>query len=136
MYGPYTNEELVGRAIKGRRDEVALATKFGLVSHTGRPGRDSTPATIRVAVDGSLRRLGTDRIDLYCQHRLDPGTPIARGDGIAPIPGTRRADRLEENAAADRLRLTTAQLERLDRLTPAAGDRHAEADMAVIDRTS
>ncbi|MFE9295944.1 aldo/keto reductase, partial [Streptomyces niveus] len=64
VYGPYVNEELVGRAIRGRRDEVVLATKFGLVSHTGRPGPDSSPANIGTAVDGSLRRLGTDRIDL------------------------------------------------------------------------
>ena len=76
VYGPYVNEELLGRAIKGRRDEVVLATKFGLVSHTGRPGPDSTPANIHTAVDGSLRRLGTDRIDLYYQHRVDPNTPI------------------------------------------------------------
>lgn len=268
VYGPYVNEELVGRAIKGRRDDVVLATKFGLVSHTGRAGMDGTPANIRAAIDGSLRRLGTDRIDLYYQHRIDPGTPVeetvgalselvaagkvrhiglseagaatirrahaihplaavqteyslwtrdpeadilptlreleiglvaysplghgfltgdirtldgldagdwrrtnprftgdnltrnlrivdevrdvateagatpaqvalawllARGDGITPIPGTRRADRLEENTAADGIRLTAGQIARLDHLAPASGDRHAEADMAVID---
>jgi aryl-alcohol dehydrogenase-like predicted oxidoreductase len=76
VYGPFTNEELVGRALRGRRDHVVLATKFGLMSHTGRDGLDSSPASIRVAVDGSLKRLGTDRIDLYYQHRLDRGTPI------------------------------------------------------------
>ncbi|MFF5247068.1 aldo/keto reductase [Streptosporangium sp. NPDC000095] len=269
VYGPYANEELVGRAVKTRRDEVVLATKFGLVSHTGRPGPDSTPASIRTAVEGSLRRLGTDRIDLYYQHRVDPGTPIeetvgalselvaagkvlhiglseaaagtirrahaihplaavqseyslwtrdpeahilptlrelgigfvpysplghgfltgdlrsldgldaddwrrtnprftgdnftrnlrivdevreiadeagatpgqvalawllAQGDGIAPIPGTKRIDRLEENSAADAIRLTADQITRLNNLTPASGDRHAEADMAAIDR--
>ncbi|MFF5111212.1 aldo/keto reductase [Streptosporangium sp. NPDC000509] len=269
VYGPYANEELVGRAVKTRRDEVVLATKFGLVSHTGRPGPDSTPANIRTAVEGSLRRLGTDRIDLYYQHRVDPGTPIeetvgalselvaagkvlhiglseaaagtirrahaihplaavqseyslwtrdpeahilptlrelgigfvpysplghgfltgdlrsldgldaddwrrtnprftgdnftrnlrivdevreiadeagatpgqvalawllAQGDGIAPIPGTKRIDRLEENSAADAIRLTADQITRLNNLTPASGDRHAEADMAAIDR--
>src|SRR5216110_2263361 len=77
IYGPYTNEELVGRAIKDRRDQVVLATKFGLVSHSGGgPGViDSRPANIRVAVDGSLERLGTDHIDLYYQHRVDPHTP-------------------------------------------------------------
>ncbi|MCU4749921.1 aldo/keto reductase [Streptomyces sp. G-5] len=268
-YGPYVNEELVGRAIKGRRDDVVLATKFGLVSHTGRPGLDSTPASIRTAVDGSLRRLGTDRIDLYYQHRVDPGTPIeetvgalselveagkvlhiglseaagatirrahavhpvaavqseyslwtrdpeaevlptlrelgvglvpysplghgflagdirtldgldatdwrrsnprftgdnltrnlrivdqvrevadeveatpaqvalawllAQGDGIAPIPGTKRIDRLKENSAADGIRLTPGQITRLNNLTPASGERHAEPDMAAIDR--
>ncbi len=269
VYGPYVNEELVGRALRGRRDEVVLATKFGLVSHTGRPGPDSTPASIRAAVDGSLRRLGTDHIDLYYQHRVDPDVPIeetvgalselvaagkvrhiglseaaaatirrahavhpvtavqteyslwtrdpevdvlptlrelgiglvpyaplghgfltgrirsldgldaadwrrtnprfigdnltrnlrivdevrevavdvgatpaqvalawllAQGDGIAPIPGTTRVDRLEENSAADGIRLAAEQIARLDDLTPASGDRHAAPDMAAIDR--
>ncbi|MEU9059559.1 aldo/keto reductase [Streptomyces sp. NPDC048430] len=268
VYGPYVNEELVGRAVRARRDEVVLATKFGLVSHTGRPGPDSTPANVRAAVEGSLRRLGTDRIDLYYQHRVDPGTPIeetvgalselvvagkvlhiglseaaaatirrahathplaavqseyslwtrdpearilptlrelgigfvpysplghgfltggirsldgldaddwrrtnprftggnltrnlriidevreiadevgatpgqvalawllAQGEGIAPIPGTKRVDRLEENSAADAVRLTVDQISRLGGLTPASGDRHAPADMAVVD---
>ncbi len=269
VYGPYVNEELVGRALRGRRDEVVLATKFGLVSHTGRPGPDSTPASIRAAVDGSLRRLGTDHIDLYYQHRVDPDVPIeetvgalnelvaagkvrhiglseasaatirrahavhpvaavqteyslwtrdpevdvlptlrelgiglvpyaplghgfltgrirsldgldaadwrrtnprfigdnltgnlrivdevrevavdvgatpaqvalawllAQGDGIAPLPGTTRVDRLEENSAADGIRLAADQIARLDDLTPASGDRHAGPDMAAIDR--
>jgi aryl-alcohol dehydrogenase-like predicted oxidoreductase len=269
VYGPYVNEELLGRAIKGRRDEVVLATKFGLVSHTGRPGPDSTPANIHTAVDGSLRRLGTDRIDLYYQHRVDPTTPIeetvgalselveagkvrhiglseaaaatirrahavhpvaavqseyslwtrdpeaevlptlrelgiglvpyaplghgfltggirtldgldaadwrrsnprftgdnltrnlrivdevrevadevgatpaqvalawllAQGHGIAPIPGTTRIDRLKENSAADGIRLTPGQIARLNHLTPASGERHAEPDMAAVDQ--
>jgi aryl-alcohol dehydrogenase-like predicted oxidoreductase len=76
VYGPYVNEELLARALQGRRDRVVLATKFGLISHTGRDGLDSSPASIRVAVDGSLKRLATDHIDLYYQHRLDRGTPI------------------------------------------------------------
>jgi len=87
MYGPYLNEELVGRAIAGRRDEVVLATKFGQISHRDgghAPGAtieqmrrlDSTPENIRISVEGSLKRLGTDRIDLYYQHRVDPSTPI------------------------------------------------------------
>src|SRR2546426_6830072 len=78
IYGPYQNEELVGRAIKDRRNQVVLATKFGLVSHSGGgPGViDSSPANIRTAVEGSLKRLGTDHIDLYYQHRVDPNTPI------------------------------------------------------------
>lgn len=269
VYGPFLNEELVGRAVRGRRDQVVLATKFGLVSHTGRRGPDSTPASIRAAVDGSLLRLGTDHIDLYHQHRVDPDTPIeetvgalselvtagkvrhiglseagagtirrahavhplaavqteyslwtrdletevlpalrelgiglvpyaplghgfltgdirsldgldatdwrrtnprftgdnltrnlrivdevrevagevgatpaqvalawllAQGEGIAPIPGTRRIDRLEENSAADDIRLTADQIARLNALTPASGDRHTEADMATVDR--
>ncbi len=78
VYGPYVNEELVGKAIKGRRDDVVLATKFGMISHSGREqGQlDSSPASIRTAVEGSLRRLDTDHIDLYYQHRVDPNTPI------------------------------------------------------------
>jgi aryl-alcohol dehydrogenase-like predicted oxidoreductase len=271
IYGPYANEELVGRAIKGRRDEVVLATKFGFVSHAGDgPGvLDSSPANIRTAVEGSLKRLGTDHIDLYYQHRVDPNTPIedtvgalaelvgegkvrhiglseagpatirrahavhpitalqteyslwtrdpeaellpllrelgvgfvpysplghgfltgkirspeqladedwrksnprftgenfkrnlrivdeveavaseagatpaqvalawllAQGDDIAPIPGTKRVSRVEENTAADQLVLSSEQIERLNNLTPAAGERHEEGQMAVIDR--
>src|SRR3954464_7616582 len=78
IYGPDANEELVGRAIRGRRDQVVLATKFGFISHTGRSAGqlDSSPANIRTAVEGSLRRLGTDHIDLYYQHRVDPTVPI------------------------------------------------------------
>ena len=78
IYGPYTNEELLGRALKGRRDQVVLATKFGLVSHAGQGtwNLDSSSANIRRAVEGSLTRLGTDHIDLYYQHRVDPNTPI------------------------------------------------------------
>lgn len=80
VYGPYVNEELVARALAGRRNEVVLATKFGLISHAA-PERgthvlDSSPATIRAAVEGSLKRLRTDHIDLYYQHRIDPDTPI------------------------------------------------------------
>src|SRR5689334_467990 len=78
IYGPFHSEEIVGQAIQGRRDQVVVATKFGLVSHArGGPGTvDSSPANIRAAVDGSLKRLRTDRIDLYYQHRVDPNTPI------------------------------------------------------------
>jgi aryl-alcohol dehydrogenase-like predicted oxidoreductase len=76
VYGPFVNEQLLARALQGRRDQVVLATKFGLISHTGRDGLDSSPASIRVAVDGSLKRLETDYIDLYYQHRLDRSTPI------------------------------------------------------------
>jgi aryl-alcohol dehydrogenase-like predicted oxidoreductase len=271
IYGPYTNEELVGRAIKGRRDQVVLATKFGLVSHAGGgPGAlDSSPGNVRAAVEGSLKRLGTDHIDLYYQHRVDPKTPIeetvgalarlvaegkvrhiglseagpstirrahavhpvaalqteyslwtrdpevqllpllrqlgigfvpysplghgfltgeirspdqladndwrktnprftgdnfqrnlqiveeveaiaaeahatpaqialawllAQGDDIAPIPGTKRVARVEENTAADRIELSADQIKRLNSLTPALGERHDPGNMAVIDR--
>ncbi|MEU9400506.1 aldo/keto reductase [Streptomyces sp. NPDC048242] len=270
IYGPYTNEELLGRALKGRRDQVVLATKFGLVSHGGGARTlDSRPANVRTAVEGSLRRLGTDHIDLYYQHRVDPDTPIeetagavagliaegkvrafglseagpdtirrahavqpvtavqseyslwtrgiedrvlpvlrelniglvpfsplgrglltgavrstdqfdeddfrrgnprftgenfrrnlaladevgavaaevgatpaqvalawllAQGDDIAPIPGTKRVIRVEENTAADAITLTAAQLDRLGSLPPAAGDTHNEAQARMLER--
>jgi aryl-alcohol dehydrogenase-like predicted oxidoreductase len=270
IYGPYVNEELVGRALNGRRDNVVLATKFGFVSHAGGGAGvlDSSPANIRAAVEGSLKRLGTDRIDLYYQHRVDPNTPIedtvgalaelvaegkvlhvglseaapatirrahsvhplaalqteyslwtrdpeaellpllrelgigfvpysplghgfltgtirspedladddwrknnprftegnfeknlrivdevkavaseldatpaqialawllAQGDDIAPIPGTKHVSRVEENTAADGIELSGEQIERLDNLTPATGERHNEANMSAID---
>jgi len=271
VYGPFHSEEIVGQEIKDRRDQVVVATKFGLVSHFGGgPGvTDSSPANVRAAVEGSLTRLGTDHIDLYYQHRVDSNTPIeetmgalaelvtagkvghiglseagpdtirrahavhpvaalqteyslwtrdpeaellplvrqlrigfvpysplghgfltgqlravgdipnddwrktnprftgenfqrnlrivdeveavaaeagatpaqialawllAQGVDIAPIPGTRRVARVEENTAADGIELSGDQLERLNNLTPAAGQRHDEANMATIDR--
>ena len=226
IYGPFHSEEVVGQAIKGRRDDVIIATKFGLVSHysDGPGGRvlDSSPANVKTAVEGSLKRLRTDYIDIYYQHRVDTSTPIeetagavadliaegkvrhfglseaspetirrahavqpvedfsdddwrktnprftgenfqrnleivdevraigaeigatpaqtalawilTRGDDIAPIPGTRRVARVEENLAADSIELTDAQIDRLDNLTPAAGERHDEANMAGIDQ--
>jgi aryl-alcohol dehydrogenase-like predicted oxidoreductase len=271
IYGPYANEELVGHALKGRRDQVVVATKFGLISHAGAgPGvTDSSPANIRTAVEGSLKRLGTDRIDLYYQHRVDPNTPIedtvgalaelvaegkirhiglseagpetirrahavhpiaalqteyslwtrdpetqllpllrelgigfvpysplghgfltgtirspqdladddwrktnprftegnfeknlrivdevqavateldatpaqvalawllAQGADIAPIPGTKRVSRVEENIGADAIELTAEQIQRLNELTPATGERHDETNMARIER--
>jgi aryl-alcohol dehydrogenase-like predicted oxidoreductase len=270
IYGPYVNEELLGKALKGRRDQAVIATKFGLVSHAGAGpwNLDSSPANIRTAVEGSLRRLGTDHIDLYYQHRVDPKVPIedtigavaeliaegkvrhiglseawldtvrrahavhpitalqseyslwtrdqeqvlpllrelgiglvaysplghgfltgkirsesdfgpddfratnprftgenfqrnlaladavqavaaeagatpaqvaiawllSKGDDIAPIPGTKRVSRLEENVAADDLVLTTEQLAKLDALPPAAGGHHNEAQMQMIER--
>ena len=78
VYGPYINEELLGKALRGRRDQAVVATKFGLISHAwgGSSHLDSSPANVRTAVEGSLRRLGTDYIDLYYQHRVDPNTPI------------------------------------------------------------
>ncbi len=271
IYGPYINEELVGKALQGRRDQVVLATKFGLVSHTGEGAwnLDSSPANIRTAVEGSLRRLGTDYIDLYYQHRVDPATPIedtvgavaelvgegkvrhiglsaaaattirrahathpitalqseyslwtrdleaeiiptlrelgiglvpfsplgrgfltgtirspeqfddadfrkdnprftgenftrnlriadevkavadqvgatpaqvalawllAQGDDIAPIPGTKRVARVEENIAADAVELSAAQLQALNALPPAVGERYNPEQMAMYER--
>jgi aryl-alcohol dehydrogenase-like predicted oxidoreductase len=83
VYGPYHNEELLGRAFKGRRSEVILATKFGFDIREGvRNAVTSDPAHIRVAVEGSLRRLGTDYIDLLYQHRIDPKVPIEDVVGV------------------------------------------------------
>jgi aryl-alcohol dehydrogenase-like predicted oxidoreductase len=269
LYGPFANEELVARAIEGHRDDVVLATKFGLISHSngGARGIDSSLDNVRTALEGSLKRLQTDHIDLYYQHRVDPTTPIeevvgllaefvaegkvlhiglseagpdtirrahavhpvtalqseyslwtrdpeaevlpllrelgigfvpysplgrgfltgdlkstasladddfrrtnprfagdnleanlriveeveavateagatpaqvalawllAQGDDIAPIPGTKRVSRLEENAAADALALSADQLARLSAIEAPAGDRYA--DMTPIGR--
>jgi aryl-alcohol dehydrogenase-like predicted oxidoreductase len=79
MYGPWTNEELVGKAIKGHREQVVLATKFGIVRDPDDPkvrGINGEPEYVRSACDASLRRLGVETIDLYYQHRVDPETPI------------------------------------------------------------
>jgi aryl-alcohol dehydrogenase-like predicted oxidoreductase len=81
LYGPYKNEELVGRALKDRRDEVVLATKFGIRPDPTpeEPNRriiDGSPENVRRSIEGSLQRLGTDHVDLYYQHRIDPNTPI------------------------------------------------------------
>jgi aryl-alcohol dehydrogenase-like predicted oxidoreductase len=79
VYGPYKNEELVGRAIKGGRDHVVLATKFGIVRDPKDPnvrGVSGKPDYVKKSCEGSLKRLGTDYIDLYYQHRVDPNTPI------------------------------------------------------------
>jgi aryl-alcohol dehydrogenase-like predicted oxidoreductase len=77
VYGPNTNEELVGKAVAGRREEVVIATKFGMViAADGSRAFDGRPETVRRSIEGSLRRLGTDHVDLYYQHRVDPGVPI------------------------------------------------------------
>ncbi len=79
VYGPHKNEELVGRAIKGKRDQIILATKFGIVRDPANPnvrGVNGQPDYVRKSCEASLRRLGVDTIDLYYQHRVDPATPI------------------------------------------------------------
>jgi aryl-alcohol dehydrogenase-like predicted oxidoreductase len=79
MYGPHTNEQLLGRALRGHREEVVIATKFGILRDPARPdyrGISGKPDHVRKACEGSLRRLGVDVIDLYYQHRVDPDTPI------------------------------------------------------------
>lgn len=109
MYGPFTNEELVGRAIKGRRDEVVLATKFGNVrgddgSFLGVNGR---PEYVASACDASLRRLGVETIDLYYQHRVDPNTPIE--DTVGAM------SRLVEQGKVRRIGLSEASVETIRR---------------------
>src|ERR1700728_1940726 len=79
VYGPYKNEKLVGRAIKGKRDEVVLATKFGIVRDPANPnvrGVNGKPDYVKKSCEASLQRLGVDHIDLYYQHRVDPNPPI------------------------------------------------------------
>ena len=79
MYGPHTNEQLLGRALRGHREQVVIATKFGIVRDPDKPafrGVSGKPDYVRKACEGSLRRLGVDVIDLYYQHRVDPNTPI------------------------------------------------------------
>ena len=79
MYGPHTNEQLLGRALRGHREKVVIATKFGIVRDPKRPefrGISGKPDYLRKACEGSLRRLGVDVIDVYYQHRVDPDTPI------------------------------------------------------------
>ncbi|MDX2358266.1 aldo/keto reductase [Dietzia sp. PP-33] len=269
MYGPYVNEELLGRALGSRRSEVVIATKFGTISHRANDafGLDGSAENVRLSVEGSLKRLDTDYIDLYYQHRMDPDIPVeetmgalaelvqegkirhiglseaapetirrahavhpvaalqteyslwsrdpeqeilptvrelgigfvpysplgrgfltgtirsveqldeddfrrnnprfagenlqhnigiveqvdavaaelsvkpgqvalawllAQGDDIAPIPGTKRVAYLEENAAADAIELTTAQLAALDDVAAPAGDRYE--DMSTVNR--
>jgi aryl-alcohol dehydrogenase-like predicted oxidoreductase len=76
MYGPHTNEQLLGKAIAGKRDSYVIATKFGVGGRHPNRVIDGSPENVRRSVEGSLERLGTDRIDLYYQHRMDPSTPI------------------------------------------------------------
>jgi aryl-alcohol dehydrogenase-like predicted oxidoreductase len=94
MYGPFTNERLVGRAISGRREEVVLATKFGIERHEdgSRVGVNGQPAYVRSACDASLKRLGVDHIDLYYQHRVDPSVPIE--ETVGAMSELRRAGKV------------------------------------------
>ena len=88
VYGPHTNEELVSRAIKGRRNRFFVATKFGIVRNPANPqsrGANGSPEYVRKSVEGSLRRLGIDTIDLYYQHRVDKNTPIEETVGAMSL---------------------------------------------------
>lgn len=107
VYGPHTNEALLGRALKGKRDQVTIATKFGFKLLDGKQvgaERDSRPATIRSAVEGSLKRLATDHIDLLYQHRVDPAVPaedVAGTVGELIVEGKVRFFGMSEAGAAN-----------------------------------
>jgi len=91
-YGPHRNEELIGRAIRGRREKITIATKFGIVRTPDDPARreiSGRPEYVRSACEASLKRLGTDVIDLYYQHRVDPNTPIEDTVGAMLISSKR-----------------------------------------------
>ena len=91
VYGPYTNEELVGAALAPFKGKVTIATKFGIQIENGKQVLDSKPATIRQSVEGSLRRLQVDSIDLYYLHRLDPKVPIEESVSEASSSSVARA---------------------------------------------
>jgi aryl-alcohol dehydrogenase-like predicted oxidoreductase len=76
MYGPYTNEELLGKTIKGKREGIIIATKFGVKRTAGGMELDGSPENVRASAEGSLKRLGIDTIDIYYQHRMDPKVPV------------------------------------------------------------
>jgi aryl-alcohol dehydrogenase-like predicted oxidoreductase len=110
MYGPYINEELVGRALAGQRDDVVIATKFGIVREDGARRVDSSGAYAKQAVEASLRRLGTDHIDLYFMHRRNPDVPIEETVGALAelvVEGKIRHIGLSE-VSADTLRAACA----------------------------
>jgi aryl-alcohol dehydrogenase-like predicted oxidoreductase len=106
MYGPHTNERLVGKAIADRRDRVVLATKFGIVRDGNQRAINGRPEYVKAACDASLARLGVDVIDLYYQHRVDPGTPIE--DTVGAMADLVRAGKVRHlglsEAAPDTLR--------------------------------
>ncbi len=108
IYGPLVNEELVGRAIRGKRDAVVIATKFGFrYDENGMTGVDSTPANVQRACEGSLKRLGVETIDLFYQHRVDPNVPIE--DTVGAM------GRLVEQGKVRRLGLSEASAETIRR---------------------
>jgi aryl-alcohol dehydrogenase-like predicted oxidoreductase len=118
VYGPFTNEELVGRALAGRRDEVVLATKVGLVvedAETLAIGRDGRPEHVREGIDASLRRLGTDHVDLYQLHRVDEKVPVEETWGaMAEVVAAGKARAIGMSEA------TVDELERAHAIHPVA----------------
>jgi len=116
IYGPHTNEELVGRAIKGRRSEAFIATKFGILRDPNDPtvrGFDSSPAYVKSAIEASLRRLGVSTIDLYYQHRVDPKVPIE--DTVGALADLVRAGKVRYIGLSE---ASVATLERAHKVHP------------------
>lgn len=119
MYGPYHNEEIIGRFLAAQKQQINIATKFGIVRQPGEYRRriDNSAAWARHSCEASLRRLGVEQIDLYYVHRLDTATPVeetmatlAQGEEIIPIPGTCNPLHLQENIAALTIKLTSHEL--------------------------
>ena len=167
VYGPFTNEELVGEALAPFRDDVVIATKFGwdIDPETGkqRGGLNSRPEHVKVAVEGMLKRLKTECIDLLYQHRVDPNVPIedvagtvkdliqegkvrpaqialawllAQKPWIVPIPGTTKLHRLEENLGAVDVELSADDLREIEGTASAImvqGARYSESSQRWID---
>ena len=118
IYGPHTNEELIGRTIKGRRQEFFLATKFGILRDPANPlvrGFDGSPAYVRRAAEASLKRLGIETIDLYYQHRVDPNTPIE--DTVGAMAALVRAGKVRYLGLSE---ASAATLERACKVHPIA----------------
>jgi aryl-alcohol dehydrogenase-like predicted oxidoreductase len=116
IYGPHTNEELIGRVLQGRRDQVFLATKFGILRDPANPlvrGFDGSPAYVRRACEASLKRLRVDTIDLYYQHRVDPATPIE--DTVGAMAELVRAGKVRYLGLSE---ASAATLERACRVHP------------------
>ena len=118
IYGPHTNEELVGRAVAGRRERVFLATKFGIVRDPANPaarGVNGRPQYVRASCDGSLKRLAVDHIDLYYQHRVDPEVPIE--ETVGAMADLVRAGKVRYLGLSE---ASAATLERASRVHPIA----------------
>jgi aryl-alcohol dehydrogenase-like predicted oxidoreductase len=146
VYGPYTNEELLGRCLQGKRDQVVIATKFGFALDGKAPcGTNSRPAHIREVVEASLRRLRTDRIDLLYQHRVDPQVPIEDvagtvrdliAEGKVLYFGLSEAGEATIRRAHAALELTAQEVDVLDEITasqPVSGARYDDRLLALLD---
>jgi aryl-alcohol dehydrogenase-like predicted oxidoreductase len=142
LYGSGHNEELVGRAIAGRRERTRIATKFGIVREGGRRRIDNSPEWIRSACEASLRRLVERAREIAKEAGCTPARLalawlLHQGDDVVPIPGTKRVSYLDENAAAVDIELGDEQLRALDELFPpgaAAGDRYTPEGTASVER--